>query len=269
MRSTLLAVLLAGCALAQPALTLIQDTLYQADGTRFQGMVTISWSSFQASDLSNIAANSLRVPIVNGSLRVRLVPTTNAAVPASYSVVYNSSKVQFSETWAVPPSIAQLRVQDVRISTSALLSPESTPTTIPISGVAGLQSELLLRPTAGTSFAVSRTAVINATGAIDGAAGNAGDCVHVDGTSGPCGTSGTGSAAFVDLETPGGSVDGSNVTFTLSQAPNPAASLMVFQNGLLMRAGVDFTLSNQVVTFVSGEAPQPGDILQCSYRTMS
>ena len=103
MRSTLLAVLLAGGALAQPALTLIQDTLYQADGTRFQGMATISWGSFQASDLSNIAANSLRVPIVNGSLRVRLVPTTTAAVPASYSVVYNSSKVQFGETWAVPP----------------------------------------------------------------------------------------------------------------------------------------------------------------------
>jgi hypothetical protein len=267
MRSTLLAILLAGCALAQPALTLIQDTLYQADGTKFQGMATISWSSFQASDLSNIAANSVRVPIVNGALRVRLVPTTNAAVAASYSVVYNSNKVQFGETWAVPPSIAQLRVQDVRISTSALISAESTPL-IPISGVSGLQSELLLRPMAGTSFAVSRTAVINATGGIDGAAGNAGDCVHVDGTSGTCGTGGSSALTFVDAETPGGTVDGSNVTFTLSLAPNPAGSLLIFLNGLLMRTGVDFTLSGQVVTFVAG-APQPGDILQCSYRAAS
>jgi hypothetical protein len=265
MRSTLLALLLAGCGLAQPSLTLIQDTLYQADGTKFQGMATISWSSFQASDLSNIAANTVRVPIVNGALRVRLVPTTNAAVPGSYSVVYNSSRVQFSETWAVPPSSVQLRVKDVRLSTGSLVGAGSL-TSIQISDVGGLQNELLLRPIEGAGFATSRAAVINATGSIDGAAGNPGDCVHVDGTTGSCGSAGTGSFTYVDLETPGGTVDGSNLAFTLSRSPSPAVSLMVFRNGLLLRTGVDFTLANQLITFSSGEAPQPGDILQCSYR---
>ncbi len=263
MRSIQLAVLLAVSVSAQPPLTLIQDTLYQADGTKFQGMATISWSSFQASDLSNIAASVTRIPIVNGALWVQLVPTTNAVVPSSYTVTYNSSKVQFSETWAVPPSSTPLQVKDVRVSTNALVSPPSPDSNIQISDVAGLQSELQLRPTQGTGFATSRTAVINATGAIDGAAGNAGDCVHVDGTSGSCGSA---SFTFVDMETPGGTVDGTNEAFTLSALPAPPTSLMVFLNGLLLRAGLDFTLANQVITFVSVQTPQPGDTLQCSYR---
>ena len=264
MRSIQLAVLLAVGVSAQPPLTLIQDTLYQADGTKFQGMATISWSSFEASDLSNIAANVTRVPIVNGALRVRLVPTTNAVVPVSYSVTYNSSKVQFSETWAVPPSSTPLQVKDVRLSTNPPAAP-SADSSIQISDVAGLQSELQLRPTQGTGFATSRTAVINATGAIDGAAGNAGDCMHVDGTSGSCGSA---SFIFVDMEIPGGTVDGTNEAFTLSELPAPPTSLMVFLNGLLLRAGLDFTLANQVITFVSGQTPQPGDTLQCSYRAI-
>lgn len=264
MRRIVLAALLMGPIWADPPLTLIQDTLYQANGLKFQGMATISWSSFQASDLSNIAANVARVQIVNGALRVRLVPTTNAAGPGAYSVTYNSSQVQFSEIWAVPPSTVPLRVKDVRVSTSAVVAPGNS-TSIQISDVSGLQSELQVRPAKGTGFTTSRTAVINATGGIDGAQGNPGDCVRVDGTTGSCGT-GTLSLAFVDMETPGGSVDGTNGAFALSRTPNPAASLMVFRNGLLMRAGIDFTLSGQVVTFVSGLAPQPGDTLQCSYR---
>jgi len=266
MRSIYLAVWLAGGLSAQPPLTLIQDTLYQADGTRFQGLATISWASFQASDLSNIAGNVMRIPIVDGALRVRLVPTTNAAIPGSYSVVYNTSKVQFTEVWSVPPSSIQLRVKDVRVSTISGASAPAGLTNIQISDVAGLQAELLLRATEGTGFSTSRAAVINAIGGIDGASGSASDCVHVDGTSGTCGGTGTGTLSFVDLETPGGTVDGSNLAFTLSQTPNPVASLMVFRNGLLMQAATDFTLASQVITFVSGEPPQPGDTLQCSYR---
>lgn len=265
MKSIQLAALLTASLGAQPPLTLIQDTLYQADGTRFQGTATISWASFEASDLSNIAANAARLPIVNGVLRIRLVPTTNAAIPGSYSVVYNSSKVRFSEIWSVPPSVTQLRVKDVRVSTSALLAPGAS-TTIQISDVAGLQNELQLRTTEGPGFSTSRAAVINATGGVDGASGNPGDCVHVDGTTGPCGSGGGGSFSFIDLETPGGTVDGTNVVFTLSRIPSPVGSLLVFRNGLLMRSGSDYTLAGQLTTFINGQAPRPGDTLQCSYR---
>jgi len=51
------------------------------------------------------------------------------------------------------------------------------------SDVAGLVTDLAMRPLKGPGFAPSRTAVINSSGAIDAAIGNSGDCVLVDGTS--------------------------------------------------------------------------------------
>jgi len=61
-------------------------------------------------------------------------------------------------------------------------------------------------------------------------------------------------------------VDGTNATFALSYAPTPSASLLLFRNGLLQKAGVDYTLAGSTVTFLAGSVPQPGDSLQASYR---
>src|SRR5580658_5345738 len=89
---------------ATPPLTTISDTLFNADGSLFNGVVVISWPSFEASDTSNVAAETLNVPINNGVLYVQLVPTTNADTAAVYTVQYTSLGVtQFSEAWAVPP----------------------------------------------------------------------------------------------------------------------------------------------------------------------
>ena len=44
---------------ATPPLTTISDTLFNADGTLFNGVVVISWPSFEASDTSNVAAENL------------------------------------------------------------------------------------------------------------------------------------------------------------------------------------------------------------------
>ena len=55
---------------ATPPLTTISDTLFNADGTLFNGVVVISWPSFEASDTSNVAAETLNVPISNGVLYV-------------------------------------------------------------------------------------------------------------------------------------------------------------------------------------------------------
>src|ERR1700687_1713712 len=91
-----------GIARGQPALTTIQDTLYRADGTRFTGTMIIRYNSFQAGDTSNIATSNLTLAIVNGTLRVQLVPTTTASAGAQYNVTYNSQGInQFTEVWAV------------------------------------------------------------------------------------------------------------------------------------------------------------------------
>jgi hypothetical protein len=120
-----------------------------------------------------------------------------------------------------------------------------------------------VRPALGTGYAVSRSAVIDATGAIDAAIGNLTDCLHVDGTSGPCASIST---TFVDGEVPSGTLNGSNTAFTLANVPNPSSSLALFRNGLLLRQSGDFTLSGNAVTFQTGGVPQTGDLLTASYR---
>jgi len=251
---------------AAPALTTIQDVLFKADGSKFNGILQITWTSFQAADTSNIPTQQVTTAVTNGYLYVLLVPTTNANPPAVYTVLYNSDgRVQFSEIWVVPPSTSPLRVADVRSSTAL---GAGAVTAIQISDVTGLRTELNLRPTIGAGFATSRAAIINSSGGIDSAAGNLADCVHVDGTSGPCGSlGGTGAANFVDSESPSGVVDGANVIFNLANSPSPATSLALFRNGLALSSSTDYAVSGATITFQAGSVPQPGDVLQASYRT--
>ena len=55
---------------ATPPLTTISDTLYNADGTLFNGVLTISWPAFEASDTTQIAAGTITVQVTNGVLYV-------------------------------------------------------------------------------------------------------------------------------------------------------------------------------------------------------
>src|SRR5450759_942758 len=262
-RLFLAAVCLAMPSLAAPPLTTIQDVLYKADGTHFNGTVTIGWTSFEAIDHSVIAQQTTTVTVVNGNLQVQLVPTTTATPAAFYTAVYSSDgRVQFQETWAVPSSVQPLRVRDVRVATEGLVGADTT-TTIQESDVMGLISDLGARPLKGPGYAAGRVAFVNSTGAIETVAGTPTDCIRVDGTSGPCGGTPPG---FVDGDVPAGLVDGANTAFALSGVPNPAASLTVYRNGMLQKPGQDFTLSGNQIQFVTAAAPQPGDTLAANYR---
>ena len=258
----------ASYAWAQPALTTIQDTLFKADGTRYSGTVSIRWTSFQTGDNVPIATQQVTLQIVNGSLKVKLVPTTTASAGANYAVNYSSQgKLQFSESWAVPPSSSVLRLRDVRVSSGTVVGPPAVSSPIFISDVTGLTNELTARPQVGSSFGPSRAAVINFAGQIDAAAGNPGDCVRVDGSAGPCGGDGGGILpAFVDTETPAGLINGINLVFTLNSAPSPAASLQLYRNGMRLKLGLDFLLNGNVITFFVAAAPQSGDALIAEYR---
>lgn len=65
---------------------------------------------------------------------------------------------------------------------------------------------------------------------------------------------------------PTGTINGSNVTFTLPSAPSPVLSLMLYLNGALQNATtapVDYTLSGSTVTFAY--APPSGSTLLAWY----
>jgi len=223
------AVILAAASTAAVPLTTIQDVLYKADGTKFNGLLVISWNSFEADDTSNIVSQSVTVKVVDGNFRVQLVPTADSNPPTFYSVKYNSDgKIQFQETWVVGTASTPLRIRDVRASTSSS-SPLEPPSQTPIqeSDVVGLVGDLGVRPVKGPGFSAGRAAAINDSGGIEAVFGNPSDCVFVDGTSGPCGGAGP---VFTDGEVPGGVVDGTNATFTLAGTPSPAGSLVLYRN---------------------------------------
>lgn len=265
-RSILAGVWLAVAAYAGPPLTTIQDVLYKADGTRFNGTLTINWSSFQAADNSTIVTQSTTVKVLDGNLRVQLVPVTTADPPATYSVIYNSDgRIQFRESWSVPASAQPLRVRDVRVATgtSPVTGADTGSTPVPESAVVGLLADLGARPVKGPGFSTGRVTLVDSAGLLESVSGTPTDCVRVDGSSGPCGGE---APSFVDGETPAGIVDGSNVTFSLAALPNPATSLAVYRNGLLQKIGIDYNASGQAIQFLSPAVPQPGDTLLAAYR---
>ena len=76
--------------------------------------------------------------------------------------------------------------------------------------------------------------------------------------------SGSG-AVFHDDETPSGTVDGTNTSFTVGTSPSPASSLQLFLNGVLQEYGVDYTLATAAITFAS--PPSSGSTLLAYYRS--
>ena len=78
-------------------------------------------------------------------------------------------------------------------------------------------------------------------------------------------TPGLSASNFVDKETPTGSINGSNVTFTLANTP-VSGSEHVYLNGALqdVGAGNDYTISSAVITLLT--APLTGEKIRVSYR---
>ncbi|HLY20078.1 MAG TPA: hypothetical protein VKR61_22780 [Bryobacteraceae bacterium] len=254
---------------AAPILTTIQDVIYNADGTTYNGFAVITWTPFVAGDTSQIATQHITVNINAGNLYVQLVPTTNATPAGYYTVMFTSAgDDQFTETWAVPPSTKPLRIQAVMMSPAAPSSLIGGSSPIPESGVIGLLADLAARPVEGAAWATGRVAFIDSSGALDAISGNVSDCVHVDGSSGSCGSGSSSppSPNFTDGEVPAGTTNGVNLSFTVSAVPTPPSSLALYRNGVLQKPGLDYNLSGNSLQFLAASAPQPGDTLLASYR---
>lgn len=316
------AAILTACALAQSNLTQIRDTIYNSNGTPFNGTVILTWVGFSSGTSSSVSPLSTSARIYNGALSVLLVPSTTASAGSYYQVVYysNDGTTSWTETWSVPVSSTALTVSAVRQSTTAGNGSSGNSggsgssgsggqyATLPISitQVTGLSSDLnsinnsisslnnsvgSLSTTVGSLSGLTTTVGNNSSAitALNSTVGGLNTQVTsqaqtltglsssvislntsvtnlsnaVSSLQGGGGTTGT---AFIDAETPIGNVNGSNVTFTLSQPPMPATSLQLYRNGLVQTNGVDYTLNGSTVTFLSVAIPLPGDLLQAYYR---
>jgi hypothetical protein len=240
---TLFSILFTPCAPAQNSLTTIQDTVKNADGTPFNGTLIVTWNGFTAPSGGTIAPHSTSVAIYSGVLSILLVPTTTASAGAYYLATYNSNDglTTWSETWQVPPSTTPLTLNQVRVpqtgggSTGNSGGSGSITLPIAITDVANLSSTL-----SSLSSSISTLTT------------------QVNSLSAP--------PVFVDGETPGGTINGSNRSFTLANSPSPATSLDLYRNGLVQSVGVDYTIAGNTITFLQVAMPQSGDLLQAFYR---
>ena len=276
--SVLCLAVLNGLGRAQ-SLTAISDTVTQPNGTVFNGIVKITWTGGSG---SSVAPTTSSARVYAGLISVLLVPTTTVSPCAFYTVTFTSNDGQttWTQLWYVPLSTATLTIAEVLTVSSGCTSSSGGGSSggsggsggaitvpIPISDVSGLAAALAAKPNMGTSYNRSTTAWIDSSGNIGSIPGNATDCVKVNGTSGPCGSASSSiSVAFVDAEVPSGTVNGTNLTFNLAQTPSPATSLELFRNGVLMDAGLDYSLSANTVTFSSISKPQANDVLLAYYR---
>jgi hypothetical protein len=73
-------------------------------------------------------------------------------------------------------------------------------------------------------------------------------------------------ARFVNRETPTGTVNGSNVTFTLAHTP-VSGTERILVNGIEQDAGAgnDYTLAGGTLTFLTGAIPQTNDKVRATY----
>lgn len=94
----------------------------------------------------------------------------------------------------------------------------------------------------------------------DGAPGPTGPT----GLQGPKGDAGV-AASNQSIETPSGTMNGSNQTFTL--AHTPAGNIMLFLDGVMRKEGVgyDFTISGTTITLLGTLKPELGDNLVAAY----
>ncbi len=107
-------------AKAEPVKTVVQDTLFRANGQVAQGMLTVRWNSFSTSAGEAVPAGELTATIgANGSIAIPLIPNIGSSPSGSYyKVIFKLNDGTASEEqWVVPvattTTVAEIRAKVV------------------------------------------------------------------------------------------------------------------------------------------------------------
>jgi hypothetical protein len=241
-------------------LTQIRDTVVNTDGSPFDGTVVITWNGSTGSNSGTSAPLSTSARIYSGALSVILVPTTTASSASFYQAVYygTSGVITWSENWQVPPSSTALTLAMVRTSTTQGPGQSSgsgtPPPTVPSGG--GQYATLPISINQVTSLSANLASINSAIASL---------VAQVNSLSNSIGSSLGTNAAFIDAESPAGTLDGSNNAFTIAQLP-VSGSLTIFRNGLVQSIGIDYAINSQTITFLPNSIPRSTDTLTAYYR---
>ena len=210
----------------------IRDTLTRQSGGPWTGYITVINRTMYCG-ATVIQPGSERHEIVNGALELELQPTSGCGDrQAGYEVRWQPKPTgpSYVTYWAVPASQDPLSLAQVQIQS------------LPAPSIAVTPSQLRVTISAGKCL-----------GTVDGILWAGLDCFG---------------AQLADQETPSGATDGINKQFNLAHAPQPATSLMLFRNGIVLQRGVDYSITASTIHFCQSDicTPQPGDTLLAWYR---
>ncbi len=275
----LLATLFCAHALGQVQ---ISDILRVGAGNGlFEGRVIVTGPSMVCGG-QTYAPWPLEVQVTGGQVNLTLVPSSACEPQGVYAVRFLPARgSEWTERWIVPDASGPLTLAQIPRATVPLPSLFLQPSQI---ARAGAQVGDVLTwlssgrwgpapPSAGSitlsgdaAGPASATTVVAVRGVPFAPAVPVDGQVYVWDSAQGAMVPRTINGAYSDGEVPAGVIDGANRQFSLSQSPQPASSLLLYRNGILQRAGVDFILSGQQITFCEMCTPLPGDILQAYYR---
>lgn len=105
-----------GRAAAQVATTVIQDTVYRADGTPASGTVIVTWPTFTTAAGQAVAAGNTSAAIgPKGALSIALTPNANAMPAGSYytAVLHLDDGTTSQQYWVVPVSATAVKLATI------------------------------------------------------------------------------------------------------------------------------------------------------------
>ncbi len=116
MKMFLFAVVASRTVYGQVPTTLIEDTIYHADGTYASGTLLITWPAFATSTGQAIPAGNLTAQIgVNGAVSLSLTPNIGATPAGTYySVIYHLDDGTVSKEYWVVPNATQTTITAMR-----------------------------------------------------------------------------------------------------------------------------------------------------------
>lgn len=262
-----------GTSLTQTGNTITRAAL-TGDVTASAGSnaTTIANSAVTLAKMANLAANSVIGNLTGSSATPAAVSATSAATAStvmtrdSNANTKSNSHASGVATTATAGSTTTLTVASAQFqqftgsSTQTVVLPDATTLVTGQSFIISNRSSGAVTVNANGGGGVTTIAagtVQTVTLITNGTSAGSWD-------TGANSSSGLTTSNFVVRETPSGSINGSNTTFTLANTPTSGTE-QVFLNGILQDpgAGNDYTISGATITYLT--APVSGDKLRCTY----
>ena len=276
MKRILVLLLLASASLFA-ATTTVSQSVVLPNGSLANGTALIRITVACTSGSTYIGQQTVATTLLGGAFSVNLAPNdTCTPRGTSYSVSWmicgaatgattahpcpTGAARSWSETWVVPTSSDPVTISSVLISVAPAVV-TTTPLNVTYAPSWGSLPQNGALPGQVPTWNGTTWAPSAGSGMAYTAPPSDGQYVRFDATRGAWQP-----VTFVDQETVAGTLDGTNVTFTVANAPSPGAGLVLFRNGLAQMAGQDYTLSGNTITFVTDATPQPDDTLIAWYR---